>query len=215
MPEQITLRVQPRTIFGKQVRRLRREGWLPANISGGHAESVAIQVEAHELERMLKAHGRTTLFRLTGLSKGSGGMALIRHVQRTPTGTAIQHVDFLKVNMSEPLRARIPVHVTGEAPAVKLQDGVLMHTLDAVEVEALPGDLPEAVTVDVSKLAEVNSSVLARDVTLPAKVKLLTEPSEPVITIAAPRVVPAEVAAPEAVRPLPAEEAGESAQPSA
>jgi hypothetical protein len=83
-----------------------------------------------------------------------------------------------------------------------------------VEVEALPGDLPEAVIVDVSKLTELNTSVLARDVALPPKVKLLTEPSEPLITITAPRVAPTEAEVPE---PLAAAstEAGEGASPSA
>jgi large subunit ribosomal protein L25 len=189
---------------------------LPANFFGGHADSLAIQVEALELERMLKTHGHTTLFRLSGLGKGKDGVALIRHVQRTPTGNTIQHVDFLKVNMSEPLKARIPIHVTGEAPAVRLHDGILMHPTDTVEVEALPSDLPEAVQVDVSQLTELNTSVLARDVKLPAKVKLLTDPAEPLVTITAPRVAPveAEAAAPPPATPA-TEETGAAAQPPA
>src|SRR5215469_1265064 len=113
MPEQVRLTVQPRTVTDKKVRQLRRQGLLPANIFGGHRDSIAIQLNAHELERTLKTHGHTTLFRLSLGGKGNEDTVLVRKVQREPVTGAIQHVDFLHVEMSEPIKARIPVRATG------------------------------------------------------------------------------------------------------
>jgi large subunit ribosomal protein L25 len=200
MPEQVPLQVEKRTVLGKKVRQLRRQGVLPANIFGGHRASIPIQLDAHELERMLKTYGHTTIFRVK-VPGAAEDTVLIRHVQRAPTSGAIQHVDFLHVEMSQPIKARIPLHLTGEAPAVKLHGGILMRPVDALEVEALPADLPNALTVDVSVLAELNSTVTAGAVAVPPRVKLLANPDEPVVMIAVPRAAAAEAAAEAAVPP--------------
>src|SRR5579859_3481616 len=117
MADEITLTVAPRETLGKQVRRLRREGHIPANIFGHGVESRAVQVDALELKRMLIKHGGSRL--LTLKMDGQSEAALIRHVQHDPRSGAIQHVDFLHVDMRERMRAKVPVHLAGEAPAVK------------------------------------------------------------------------------------------------
>ncbi|MBF6590582.1 MAG: 50S ribosomal protein L25 [Ktedonobacterales bacterium] len=202
MSEQVTLTVQKRTMTGKAVRQLRRQGMLPANVYGGHRPSIAIQIDARELTRILKAHGPTTLFRLAGAADRGDETVMIRHVQRGATSGAIQHIDFMHVEMSEVLRARIRIHVAGESPAVKLHGGILIHSLDTLEVEALPDELPETIQVDISELTELNSSIFVRDLQLPDSVKLLTNLDEPVITVSAPRSAPAEAAATETAAPL-------------
>jgi large subunit ribosomal protein L25 len=87
--------------------------------------------------------------------------------------------------MTATLRARIPLRLTGDAPAIRIYGGMLVHPLDAIEVEALPGDLPQTILVDVSGLTEVGSSVLARDLPLPDRVTMLAEPEEVVATVVA------------------------------
>lgn len=202
MSEQIVLQAQQRSIAGKAVRQLRRQGILPANIYGNHRQSVAIQIPRIELERIFKAHGAHALFRLTIMPGGVEDTALVRHIQREPTTGAIQHVDFYRVQLDERIRARVPLRITGEAPAVKTEGGVLLHTLDALELEALPASLPQALTVDISGLRELNSSLTAGDVPLPPDVTLLTSADEIVITIMARRTAAAEAtAAPTAAKP--------------
>ncbi len=198
MPERATLKAEKRTILGKQVRQLRRQGVLPGNVFGNrqHA-SVPVQVDAHEFDHMLKSHGRTTIYRLVISPDGGEDTVLVRHIEREPVTGAIQHIDFMHVEMNQPLRVRVPIHLTGVAPAIKEFDGILLHQLDSVEIEALPADLPEALELDVSGITELNSSLYVRDIPVPARVTLLTPEGEPVVTVMPPRVAVAEEEAPE------------------
>lgn len=204
MPAQVTLQVQPRSVTGKGVRHLRTTGLIPANVFGGQRPSVAIQIQSRDLEHAFKTHGAASMFRLVGFSDGKERAALIRHVQRTPTTGTIQHVDFMHVEMHTPLRARIPLHIVGDAPAVRVYGAMLVHPLDAIEVEALPARLPTAIDVDVSALSDVGMSVLAGDLALPEGVRMLAAIDEVVATITALRSAAsaaAESPSPAAVEP--------------
>jgi large subunit ribosomal protein L25 len=189
MAEQVRMKAEKRTVMGKGVRKLRRDGVLPGNIiSSKGREPVAVQVDLHEFDRMLKTHGRTTLYRLVISPNGGETTVLVRHIDREPASGAMQHVDFMHVEMNKPIHAKIPIHLTGESPAVKNLDGVLLHLVDAVEVEALPGDLPDALDLDVSGLEEFNSALLVSDIKLSKGLTLLTAEDERVVTVTPPRV---------------------------
>jgi large subunit ribosomal protein L25 len=209
MAEQVTLEIEPRSVLGKQVRRLRRAGILPANIYGHGRASRAVQINSLEFRKLLNAHGgnRIIQLRLNGASEA----ALVRHIEREPKSGKIQHVDFMHVEMNEKLRARVAVHVVGEAPAVKALNGVLLHLADTVEVECLPADLPEALEVDISGLEELDVPVLVGDLKLPRSVTLLTDGAEQLAKVVATRAEPVpEAAAPEAAE-APAEAAAAAA----
>jgi len=200
-------------VVGKQARKLRREGIVPANLSVRHEASQPLQVDAHEFERFLKAHGSAAVvtLQIAGERGARGQAALIGHLQRQALTGEIEHVDFQQVSLNEPVHTSAPVVVVGEAPAVKRFDGVLLHPLTAVEVQALPRDLPEAITVDVSGLEELNTSLFVRDLKPPAGVTILTPADEPVVTIQAPRIAVEEPAQTPAETPSPA--GGETASP--
>ncbi|MGZ3598451.1 MAG: 50S ribosomal protein L25 [Ktedonobacterales bacterium] len=218
MPDQVTFAAQKREVFGKAVKRLRRSGIIPGNIYGHNRPSVPVQLNGHDFELFLRRHAATTLLRLTLDGGGAPETALIRHVQHEPVTGAIQHVDFLHVMLSESIKARIPVRLEGESPAVRNRDGILLQLIDAVEVEARPTDLPPALTLDVSGLAEIKSTLYVRDIPLPRGVKLLTDPDEPVVKVEPARVIAEAVpsaaeaapteAAPTAEAAAPAEEEG-------
>jgi large subunit ribosomal protein L25 len=211
MAEQITLEIEPRSVLGKQVRRLRREGILPANIYGHGRPSRTVQINSLEFRKLLNAHGgsRVIQLRLNGASEP----ALVRHIEREPKTGKIQHVDFLHVEMNVKLRARVPVRVVGEAPAVKAHNGVMLHLADTVEVECLPADLPEALEVDVSGLEELDVPVLVSDIKLPRNVTLLTDSAEQLAKVVATRAEPEpEAAAPEAAEEAPAEAVAEPSE---
>ena len=214
MAKQASLQVAPRNVLRKHVKRLRREGIIPANIYGRHQPSQALQVDSHTFERFLAGHHMTRVVNLQVDSNGGTLNALVRHISRSPRTGKVLHVDFLRVSMSEPIAVRVPVRLSGEAPAVKVEGGVLLHLLDTVEVEALPADLPDALELDISKLIELDASLHVRDLPIPAKVKLLSEPEEPVVKVIAPRAVLAEEAKAEAEAEAaaPAEAASEAAE---
>jgi large subunit ribosomal protein L25 len=183
MAEQVVLQAEKRTVTGKAVRNLRRAGTLPANLTGRKQEAEAIQVNGHEFERLLKSHGRTTIIKLAIAPSRQTQNAVVGRVSRDPITGAIEHIDFRHVEMNEVMRARVPLHVVGESPAVKAREGILLHLLNDLEVEALPADLPEAIEVDVSSLDAVDAAVHVKDLPLPAKVRVITDAEEPVIKV--------------------------------
>jgi large subunit ribosomal protein L25 len=187
--KQVKLGAERRTVMGKQVKQLRKQGILPANVYGYQQESLAVQVDAHEIDRALKTHGATQLYQLVIAPEGKEETVMVRHITRQPATNIIQHIDFFHVRMTEPLRAKVPVRLIGEAPAVRLHDGVLIQSLDQAEVEALPAELPDALELDISDMEELNTSRHASALKVPRKVTLLTPDDEIVVSIQAPRVV--------------------------
>jgi large subunit ribosomal protein L25 len=189
------LRAEPRSIVGKKVRNLRRQGLVPANIYG-HAASTPIQLTARDVENTIHRAGRTQLIDLA--IAGETTTVLIKDWQRHPYKSDLLHVDFYRVAMTETLRMDVPLRTTGEAPAVKSANGLPFQSLSFINVECLPGDIPEAIEVDLSGLAEIDASIYVRDLTAPAGVTILTDGDEMVVKIMAP-TVEAEPTAEEAV----------------
>ncbi len=213
MANEIKVWVQRREVTGKQTRKLRAQGLTPGNISGGGKPSIAIQMNQRMLNDIIKQHG-TPILRVSIEPDGATDTALLARVERDAVSTAILHVDLRRVTLTQPIKARVPLHVVGDAPAVKDYNGVLLHLMEAVEVEALPANLPDAVTIDISGLTELNSTLTAKEIKAPANVQVLVAPDEPVITVKAPRVEIVEeqpVAAAEA-QPAPVSEAAEAAE---
>jgi large subunit ribosomal protein L25 len=202
------LSAERRTVLGKQVKRLRREGLVPANMYGQGRDSVALQLPARDVAMRLARASRSTLFNLE-LDGTSGETVLIKQLQRHPTSGQVLHVDLFRVAMDEKLRTTVPLQFTGEAAAVKEFNGTLMLNLDSVEVEALPRALPSSIEVDLSPLAGLDDSVQVADLQVPSGVQILTPADHLVARVLPPRVMEeAEVAE------APAEaEAGAAAAP--
>lgn len=203
---QAELQVSPREVLGKATKRLRKAGIIPANIFGHHEASQAVQIEALAFEHFRRAHGASSLIALRMPDGGTAQTALIRHVQRDPRTSKIIHIDFFRVSVTERIISKISLRFVGEAPAVKNEGGVLLHLLEALEVECQAGDIAQYLEVDVTPLTEIDSMLHAEDVKLPANYKLITDPKESIAKVAATR---AEVAEEEKV------EAAEASAPGA
>lgn len=176
-----TLAAEKRTVTGKQVKKLRREGIVPANIYGKAFESTSIQLPAKEFEAIYTKVHETGLVDLT-VGKDTHPV-LIHNVQRNPISLTPIHVDFYKVNLKEKVKTSIPVVPVGEAKAEKDKIGALMQSLNEVEVEALPTDLPEKIEVNVEHLAEIDAHILVSDLKVPTGVEILTEPESTVFRV--------------------------------
>lgn len=192
MADQITLTAQRREVMGRHLGQLRRQGIVPANIFGRGRPSVAIQINGHDLKRLLAAHGGSKLIQLQ--VDGARETAIVRHIGRDPRTGQIEHVDFMHIEMTEKMRARVPLRLVGEAPAVRQLDGVLLHLLDALEVECLPQELPEALELDISGMDSLDAGLHARDIILPKGVSLMTDPDEVLVKMMPPRMVQEEEA---------------------
>lgn len=214
MSEQVTFVVQRRTVLGKAVRKLRRDGIIPGNIVEHGKESVPIQLNGPEFQRFLAKNAATTVLRLNVEGGTSGNTVMVQRVEHEPVTRAVLHVDFRHVNMRQPVHARVQIHLDGDAPGVKLYGAMVLSLLDHVEVEALPAELPQALDLDISSLTEPNSTLAVRDISVPKGVKVLTDPDEFVVKLEPPRMAEeAPTTAPEAAAPTPAEESeGEGSQ---
>ncbi|HZU71097.1 MAG TPA: 50S ribosomal protein L25 [Ktedonobacteraceae bacterium] len=195
MAEQTELAISPREVMGKATKRLRKAGIIPANIFGHQEEPQAVQIDAIAFDQLVRGHHATGIIALRQPGDGATQTALIRHVQRDPRSGKILHIDFFRVNLNERISSKIPLHFVGEAPAVKNEGGVLLHLLDALEVECEAKDLVEYIEVDVTPLTEIDSVIHAEDVKLPENYTLLTDPKEAIAKVAATRAEVAEEAA--------------------
>jgi len=110
-------------------------------------------------------------------------MTLVREVQRDPVCGDLLHVDFYRVMMTERLTAEVPLMVVGESPVVERKEGVLLQAISTIEVECLPGDLVDAIKVDISELLEVDHTLYVRDLAIPAGIDVLTDVDEMIVRV--------------------------------
>ncbi len=197
--EEIVIKATRRTVIGKQVRAIRREGKLPAILYGHYIEPISMEMDLKDTTRKLMGLAPSALVTLD--VDGTQHKTLVREKQRNKISGVLLHVDFLAVSMTEKLRAGVYIEITGVSPAIKDFDGVLVTGMDEVEVECLPQDLPERIVVDISSLLKIGDGIYVRDLVVPEGVKVLDEPATMVALVTAQAAVEEEVA------PAPVEEA--------
>ena len=203
--EAFIVEATPREERGKGVaRRIRRTGLVPAVLYGGKNQPVPMTVNARQVARILRSEtGHNTIFSVH-VAGHKEEKAMVKDWQVDPVSGALLHVDLLRIAMDVRMRVRVPVHVFGEPEGVKLQGGIFEMVTREVELECLPGDIPEEFKVDVSGLT-IGKQLRAADLPFdPEKVKLVTDPqrvlAHVVILKKEEEVAPAEaVAATEAV----------------
>jgi len=178
MAEAQKLAVRPRTVVGKKVAGLRRDGTLPGVIFGGHKDSTPVQTDLHSFQLSYRRWGNTTLLSLEGLD-GDGIPALIHGVSRDTRTGKLLHVDFQRVSLTEKTHADVPLHFVHESPAVRTLGAVLVHARDHITVEAFPQDIPHAIEIDLSGLVEIDDAIYVRDLRIDATtVRVMDDPDE-------------------------------------
>jgi large subunit ribosomal protein L25 len=182
------LKAEPRTITGRKVKTLRRQGILPANVFGKKIKSLSLQLALQDFTKIADAVGETGLVDLSVQGEDKPRPVLITNVHLDPVTNHPLHADFHQVDLTEPVTANIPVELTGESPAVKEKSAVLITLLDEIEVEALPADLPEKFAVDISGLKEFNDSVLVKDLKVDtASVTIKADPEAQIVMVQEPK----------------------------
>jgi large subunit ribosomal protein L25 len=180
--------VQHRELLGKKSKALRRQGALPGVVYGHGIDPMPVQVDQKELERVFLRTGSNAL---VDLKVGDGAKAqkvFIYEVKRDPVTHNPQHVDFMVVNLREEVTTSVPLVLVGESPAVKANEGMLMHPIDHVQIRALPTSIPPFIEADISGLENVDDSILVSDLTIPEDVTLLSSGDDLVAKITALRV---------------------------
>ena len=175
-----------RTDAGKGVaRKLRAAGSVPGVLYGHNATPIPIAVDAKDLTRILHTGaGSNVLVDL--VVDGTEHLAMPREIQRDRLHDAFLHIDFLAVSRDERITVTVPIHVTGTAPGVKA-GGVLEHLLWDVQVECLPGDVPERLDIDVSSL-EIGDVLRVGDLVAPSGAIVVSNAEEPIVSVIVPQV---------------------------
>lgn len=156
------------------VRRLRREGRIPAVLYGRSIESMPLSLSILEFSRVYRNAGENTLVSLETPDNAPVNV-LIHEVQFEPVSGAFLHADFYQVRMDEKVETSVPLTFVGESPAVRELGGVLVKSMDEIEVSCLPANIPHAIEVPLSTLATFDDQIRVSDVAVPAGVEVLSE----------------------------------------
>lgn len=182
--QKIELNVQNRQILGTGVRKLRRDGYIPAVLYGKGQEAISLQVPIKEFSKVLKTAGESTLIYVNVNEKTYP--TIIHDVARDPLTDDVLHADFYKVRLDEKIKTKVPVVFTGEAPAVKDLAGIFVRNVNELEVEAFPQDLPHEIIIDVSSLKNFGDQILVKDINLGTNVKVQADNETLVATVQEP-----------------------------
>lgn len=187
MAEIFTVQAETRETFGKNVtRRLRHSGRIPAVLYGSGGPSVSVTVDPKAIIRILHSEaGHNAIFTLQIPGKAPARV-MLREWQWEPIKGGLMHVDMVRIARDEKLRVRVPIRITGEPQGVKIQGGVLEFVLREVEVECLPDDIPEHITLDVSDLV-IGRQLRVSDLPVVASIKVLAEPGRVVAHVVTPK----------------------------
>jgi len=197
--ERSTLTSQGRTIQGKQVKKLRVQGVVPAVIFGPGTPAKSIQVSERELDKTLQRASSALIDLFIG-DEAAPYAVLVRDVQRHPITGRLQHVDFYRVNLTEKLRTTVPLVFTGESPLVAEEDALLNRRMEELEVECLPADLPDHISVDVSSLRSMHDEIKVGDLVISPAITILEDANAVVVSLQSGRASMAEeIAVPEPV----------------
>lgn len=197
--EKVSLEAKIREKTGKRSSgRLRRTGYIPAVLYGGKEKSQPLIVNTKDLEKALSTEaGENVIISLEGGDKTR--TVIVKDLQTDPVRGDLLHVDLCQISLKERLTAAVPIVVRGEAPGVK-EGGILQHRLRELEVECLPTEIPESISVDVSGLS-IGDSLHVKDLRVTGDLKILIDREESVVSIVPPTVeevappTPEEVAA--------------------
>ena len=198
MGEVANIEAEPREEFGKNAaRRLRSGGRIPAVVYGAGGPPISVAVDPKQISRILLSEsGHNALFTLEIKGKAPARV-MLKDWTVDPLKGNLLHVDMVRIARDALLKVKVPIHTVGEPRGVKVQGGIFDFVLREVELECLPDDIPENITVDVSELT-LGHNLRVSDLPIGPKVKVLTDPARVVAHVVALKVEeekPAEVIA--------------------
>jgi large subunit ribosomal protein L25 len=166
--------------------KLRSSGKLPAVVYGHGIKSTPLELDARSVEKAWMGLGSSGIFHLK-IDEARAKNVLFHAIQQDPRTGMLLHADLYVVKMDEKIKTEVPLHYVGESTAVYQQEGTLLKNLETLEVEALPGDLPSQIEVDISVLDDFEKAVHVADLSIPENVAVLTDPEELVTRVEPPR----------------------------
>jgi len=180
MTDQIVLQAEKRTVKGKKVSTLRREGILPGIIYGKigkkFMDPIMVQMDLHSSSQIIKTLTQSSLVQIE--VEGKQYPVVLREIQKDIIYGTLRHVDFMALDLTQRLQTSVPIELIGEAPAVLNLAAVVVTGISELEIECLPQDMPERIEVDASVLVDMDSVILVKDLVLSDNVEILSPEDE-------------------------------------
>ena len=184
----LALPASKRNVLGKKTRFLRRQGIIPTHLFGHGLESVPLQCDTAELQRIIAQAGTTRLIALEIEGDKQPRSVFIREIQRDACTGALLHIDFYQVRKKERIKVDVPIVPFGEAPALKEKGRSLIHGITSLSVECLPDRLPPQIEVDLSPLEDVEQAIYVKDIAISPDITVITAPDQLVMKVSEARV---------------------------
>lgn len=179
--EKLQLDASERKVFGKKLKKLRREGQLPGNIYGPDFKSQAVILALKEFRKIYKTAQETGIVYLR-LGKQELPV-LIKNVQTHPVSDSLLHIDFRKIDLKQKIVTQVPVKIIGKSPAIEQKGGVLLTQVDEITVESLPENIPHAIEVDVSNLNEIGAEIKISNLPKSDKYEIKEEVDKTIVSV--------------------------------
>ena len=167
--------------LGKKAKKLRKVGFIPANIFGRNFKSKAISIAFRDFAKIYRAVKETGVIYIE-LEKQEIPV-LISHIQRHPVSNQILHVDFKKVDLSQATEVEVPIKITGSSSAISEKGGVLLTHLNSILVSALPNNIPKEIEIDISVLKEIGDEIKVSDLKKSSSFKIITPPEKTIVAV--------------------------------
>jgi len=211
----LSLNVTTRTVFGKKLNKLRKEGKVPGNIFGQDIKSQSVTAPLKEFSKVYKVAQETGVVYLDLEKKELP--VLIKNIQRHPVTDMILHIDFRKIDLKQKIQTEVPIKVVGQSEAVSTKGGVLLTQSEALMIEALPTEIPHQIEIDISSLKELGQEFKVSNLPKSDKYEVKENPDKVIVSVVEhkeeevlPQTAPA--VAPEVITAKPDEEGAPAEQ---
>jgi large subunit ribosomal protein L25 len=186
--ERPSITLSDRQVFGKKVKVLRREGFVPVHYYGSGIESLSLQAAGATLRKVVGDAGANIPVEVDVEGTAGSDICFVREVQWHPVNGTLLHVDFMRVDLTERVIAEVPVVLIGESEAVRELGGVIIQPFQTLPVEALPLNMPKDVAVDITSLLMFGDAVRLGDIALSKDFTILRDDDDLLVTVQEPRV---------------------------
>ncbi len=176
MKQREELKVSPRHTLGKKVKAQRRKGLTPVNLYGPNIESISLEAETSQLERLIISVGRNALVTIRVEDKPR--LVMLRDIQRDPLTGSLLHVGLFQIEATHQVKVEVPLALHGEPALVKSRRAMLIQGLTSLHVEGLPTELPRSIEVDLSALEEIGQAIHVRDIPVGDGIAVLNDPDQ-------------------------------------
>lgn len=167
---EISLKLEGRTVAGKKVAKLRQDGFVPSVVYGGQADPISTQSPTVETMKVANAAGKHTPVHLT--IDGKKKLAIIKDIDIDPVRHELRHVAFHTIKQNDVITTQVPVILVGQGESEAEKAGlVVLQAIEHLEVKAKPADLPESIELSIADLASTDDKITVSDITLPTGVE--------------------------------------------